>query len=495
MGKSSLFGRALGSMGAVAAASLLCSSAGFAQGGQGKGGKTAKPPASSAPQAAANTPVVTLDEAARSAIVEKINAILGEYYFDQALAAKMKTRLSEQMKSGAYNTITSGEKFAAVLTRDLKSVSNDLHLGVMFHPQPRPTTPEEKLTEAELEARDAQMRRFFETLNYGVPKAEVLPGNVGYIELRGFPHPDWAGETIANTFDFLSNTKALIIDMRQNAGGYPSTVALWVSYLHAPRSIHGATEDTHLFDQYDHRVKGTRQFWTAPYVRSKRYLNKPVYLLTGNMTFSGGEIFADAIKSLKRGTLVGGRTAGGSNSVLTRPINAHFEMGVSFGNTINAITKTSLEGSGVTPEVEAPLRAAREKAYLLALRQLAEREPDAGEKARLAQVITRAENDLQAVMPRPSLTGNTEFRLKGHANAKAVLLAGGFNRWDGSALPMTREGDAWVARIDLPPGRHPYKFVVDGAWIMDPDNTVREADFTGNENSIKMVAPSTAKTL
>jgi hypothetical protein len=431
---------------------------------------------------------VTLDENSRKAIVQKIGTILDEYYFDTALAAKMKTRLNEQVKNGAYKDITSGEKFAAALNRDLKAISNDLHLGVAFHPQPQPETPEEKLTEAEMDARDAEMRRFFETLNYGVPKVEVLPGNIGYVELRGFPHPDWAGETIANTFDFVSNTKALIIDLRQNAGGYPSTVALWASYLHAPRSIHGASEDTHLFDQYDHRIRATRQFWTAPYVRGKRYLNKPVYLLTGNMTFSGGEIFADAIKSLKRGTLIGGQTAGGSNSVLTRPINAHFQIGVSFGNTINAITKKSLEGTGVAPDVEAPRRAGRETAYLMALRHLAEREGDAREKQRLGQFIAGAEKELEAAMPRPSLTGNTEFRLKGHANAKSVFLAGGFNRWDGTALPLARQGDAWVARIDLPPGRHPYKFVVDGAWITDPENAVREADITGSENSIKLVA-------
>jgi hypothetical protein len=438
---------------------------------------------------------VTLGEADRSAIIDKIGAILNEYYYEPALAARMNARLNAQAKAGAYKNLTSGEKFAAALNRDLKAVSNDLHLGVVFHPQPRTETPEEKLTEPELDARDAEMRRFFETMNYGVPKAEVLPGNIGYVELRGFPHPDWAGDTIANTFDFLTNTKALIIDMRQNAGGYPSTVALWASYLHAPRSIHGATEDTHLFDQYDHRIRATRQFWTAPYVRGKRYLNKPVYLLTGNMTFSGGEIFADTIKSLKRGILVGGRTAGGSNSVLTRPINAHFEIGVSFGNTINAITKTSLEGAGVTPDVEAPRRAARETAYVMALRQLAARETDAREKQRMGQIIVGAEKELEAAMPQPSLTGNTEFRLKGFEKAKSVYLAGGFNRWDGTALPMARTGDAWVARIDLPPGRHPYKLVVDGAWILDPENVSRETDFTGNENSIKVVTPSGSATL
>jgi hypothetical protein len=124
----------------------------------------------------------------------------------------------------------------------------------------------------------------------------------------------------------------------------------------------------------------------------------------------------------------------------------------------------------------------------MALRQLAERETDAGEKQRMGQIIVGAAKELEAAMPRPSLSGNTEFRLKGFDKAKSVYLAGGFNRWDGTALPMARAGDDWIARIDLPPGRHPYKLVVDGTWVPDPDNSVRETDFTGNENSIKVVS-------
>lgn len=53
--------------------------------------------------------------------------------------------------------------------------------------------------------------------------------------------------------------------------------------------------------------------------------------------------------------------------------------------------------------------------------------------------------------------------------AKTVFLAGSFNSWEPSALPMknTKGGD-WVVTIDLSPGRHEYKFVVDGQWCCEP---------------------------
>ena len=35
--------------------------------------------------------------------------------------------------------------------------------------------------------------------------------------------------------------------------------------------------------------------------------------------------------------------------------------------------------------------------------------------------------------------------------------------------PMEHNGDGvWSAEIDLPPGRHEYLFVADGAWMADP---------------------------
>ena len=55
------------------------------------------------------------------------------------------------------------------------------------------------------------------------------------------------------------------------------------------------------------------------------------------------------------------------------------------------------------------------------------------------------------------------------ADAQAVYLAGDFNNWDAAALPMTRNGVGFEAKLALAPGRpYEYKFVVDGAWVADP---------------------------
>jgi hypothetical protein len=87
----------------------------------------------------------------------------------------------------------------------------------------------------------------------------------------------------------------------------------------------------------------------------------------------------------------------------------------------------------------------------------------------------------------PSLKGNTTFKLKGYPDAGIVALAGSFNDWNQSQFIFGREGDDWVCRIDLEPGKHSYKFIVDGNWLLDPANPNTEDDDYGVKNSVIVV--------
>jgi len=90
-------------------------------------------------------------------------------------------------------------------------------------------------------------------------------------------------------------------------------------------------------------------------------------------------------------------------------------------------------------------------------------------------------------LPAPSLKGNTTFRLKGYPDASIVALAGSFNNWNQSQFIFGREGDEWVCRIDLEPGKHAYKLIVDGNWLLDPANPNTEDDDYGVKNSVIIV--------
>lgn len=89
----------------------------------------------------------------------------------------------------------------------------------------------------------------------------------------------------------------------------------------------------------------------------------------------------------------------------------------------------------------------------------------------------------------PCSAGNTTFRLTGYETASAVALAGNFNEWNPQKLFFIKEAGGWTCHVDLPPGKYFYKFVVDRQWILDPANTEKADDGSGNTNSVIIVKP------
>jgi hypothetical protein len=79
---------------------------------------------------------------------------------------------------------------------------------------------------------------------------------------------------------------------------------------------------------------------------------------------------------------------------------------------------------------------------------------------------------------------NYTFRLKGFKNARKVFLSGDFNGWSHGSMPMRFENDEWIFTVHLSPGKHLYKFIVDGKWIIDPGNHLWEQNEHGTGNSV-----------
>lgn len=82
------------------------------------------------------------------------------------------------------------------------------------------------------------------------------------------------------------------------------------------------------------------------------------------------------------------------------------------------------------------------------------------------------------------LEPNYTFRLKGFADAKNIFLAGNFNNWSPDTYPMIRTGDEWIINIHIDKGKHLYKYVVDGKWILDPGNNLWEQNEYQSGNSV-----------
>ena len=74
--------------------------------------------------------------------------------------------------------------------------------------------------------------------------------------------------------------------------------------------------------------------------------------------------------------------------------------------------------------------------------------------------------------------------------AETVFLAGDFNDWapQGRRMKRVRKGeDVFVAVVDLQPGRHEFKYVVDRDWVGWPQSPHVPND-VGSENSVVEVS-------
>ena len=323
-------------------------------------------------------PARPITAAQRHAVIEGLDAKLQSNYVFPDVAKTVAARLREREGVGAYATANDTEAFAAALSKDLREFGRDRHFNVNFDPgfRERPGGPRQAPSREEVEQGRAAVSRF----GYGIDNLARLPGNVGYLELRGFGPTELVGEALTAAMTVLAGTDALILDLRRNGGGEPTTVAYLMSHFFAPG------DERHLNDLYFRADDSTRQFWTNPSV-ALRY-TKPVYVLTSPRTFSGGEEFAYDMQTQKRGTLVGETTGGGANPGDPYSLGEGFVAFIPNGRAINPVTKTNWEHTGVKPDIAVPAADARKVAYVEALRALvakAKPEDRDGLKAALAK--------------------------------------------------------------------------------------------------------------
>jgi 1,4-alpha-glucan branching enzyme len=86
----------------------------------------------------------------------------------------------------------------------------------------------------------------------------------------------------------------------------------------------------------------------------------------------------------------------------------------------------------------------------------------------------------------PRLTGSKAVEFKLFApQAKKVILAGSFNKWDVKKLAAKKDAKGnWSVKASLKPGRHEYKFIVDGNWWNDPKCSACVPNGLGSHNCV-----------
>jgi 1,4-alpha-glucan branching enzyme len=72
--------------------------------------------------------------------------------------------------------------------------------------------------------------------------------------------------------------------------------------------------------------------------------------------------------------------------------------------------------------------------------------------------------------------------------AMSVQLVGDFTHWKDQPINMKKGADGvWRTTVDLRPGTHHYRFLVDGDWRDDPECTVNVPNPYGSQDSVRQV--------
>ena len=290
------------------------------------------------------------------AVVEAIaDSLVGGYIYE-ARGRVFADSLRALSFRGHFDTLT-GAPLADEVTGVLRRIGHDRHLGIRFDAGPAPSTGgpvrvRRRPSEAGATAPSS------DPIQFGFARIERLPGNVGYLDLRGFSNDPEALRFADSVMAAFGGVRALIIDLGQNRGGGPEMVRLLSTYLF--------DRPTHLVSSFTRGMSEPSERWTLPTVRGPRLAAIPVFVLTSRLTISAAESFAFGLKAHDRITIVGEPTAGGGHFGDVVSLPGGFSMFLPRGRTYDPRTNEGWEATGIQPDVRVPYEQALARALEMA---------------------------------------------------------------------------------------------------------------------------------
>jgi C-terminal processing protease CtpA/Prc len=267
----------------------------------------------------------------QKAIVEKLANEIIDRYLNSQIANIVADSL-KKFGNNATKTIESNA-FIDAISGVLRVKGNDTHLSFYYDSLKYKVYLQDDSVKRKLEFEREKK------INFGFTKVDILEGNIGYIEMIKFS--DFSAEVtaykIASVMNFIQHTDALIIDLRSNGGGDGRTIDIFKTYFFPE-----------VGQIYFDSISKQESYLTLPFVSGARYLNRPVYIVTGKGTFSAAEKFTYFLQKYKKAIIVGEKTKGGGHSGHSVSILDGY---LSFIPTGNA--KDPLENVGITPDYNA----------------------------------------------------------------------------------------------------------------------------------------------
>jgi hypothetical protein len=361
------------------------------------------------------------------AVVAEVRRVIAARYVLPERRPALDAVLAEGLRSGRYS-VSDPAALAERINADLERVGKDRHLNFRYDPQQAAVMSAARNEAApDTSGYERQVR----ARNHGVAELKVLPGNIRYMDYRGF---DWIGPesraALNTALQFLSGGEAVIIDLRRNGGGSPQAVQHLVS--------HFMEADKPLVTFHMNGEASPNSLATLRELQVPRMVGKPLYVLTSGASASAAEEFTGHVGGYRLGELVGETTAGAGFRNEIVPVAGGFILSVSVGRAVLASTGKDWEAVGHAPTMPVPVAAALDTAQAHALRRLAAAAAPA-DKARLeaiADALAARTERRAAGLPlaayaggygerRIAVEGDRLFYQRGERPRQALIALGG----------------------------------------------------------------------
>jgi retinol-binding protein 3 len=193
---------------------------------------------------------------------------------------------------------------------------------------------------------------------------------------------------------FLANADAVIIDLRNNPGGFINLEIFLASYFYGDKPVE-------LLSRYHRDSNVTVKDWTLRKVPGRRMPQTDLYILTSKNTGSAGEGFSFIMRQRKRAKVIGEKTSGAGYGNKEFPIGNGFVFYVSIFRQFDARTGRGWQDVGVEPDINISAEKALSAAHLEAVKDLAAKAPDERKKQQLNWLAPLLELETNGVKPVP----------------------------------------------------------------------------------------------
>lgn len=276
--------------------------------------------------------------ASRNEAIKKIAQHIAANYVYPEKGGQIASHIQAANFKGQFDNAKNWKEFNEMVTRELRAFSSDGHLFVRHDPE---MVKELKNPSASSDANNS-MNESNDASKSTFAEAKVLDNNIGYLKMTEIRINKSNLEDLYANMRKMENTKALIIDLRDNGGGGSSVGPVHISYFLPPAT------PTLTFTKRDGNYTTDS---TVSWLKEKRY-EKPVYIIVNNRTASAAEEFAFVLQQNRRAKIVGERTAGAANMNSWYAIDDENFVSVSTAAPSVPGKGISWEQTGIQPDIK-----------------------------------------------------------------------------------------------------------------------------------------------